>query len=57
MSKRDDPQVKVRIPRDLKQWIDEQAEANRSTLNSEVVRALRERRERCLQEPGEQYIG
>ena len=46
MAKKDDPQFKLRIPAELKAWLDEQAEKNRSSLSSEVVRSIRERRER-----------
>lgn len=50
-SKRDAAQIKLRLPQDLKQWVGQQAELNRSTQNSEVVRAVRERKERCEQRP------
>ena len=46
MSKRDDPQFKLRLPVELNDWIARQAEKNRSTKNSEIVRSIRERRER-----------
>ena len=41
-----DPQVNMRIPADLKSWIQAQSLKNGSSQNSEVVRALRERKER-----------
>lgn len=36
-------QLKIRLPNDLKAWLEEQAKINESTQNSEVVRAIRER--------------
>lgn len=36
-------QIKIRLPHDLKAWLEEQAKTNESTQNSEVVRAIRER--------------
>ena len=33
----------VRLPRDVKRWIEEQANRNTSTQNSEIVRSIRER--------------
>nr|WP_093015450.1 Arc family DNA-binding protein [Roseivivax halotolerans] len=36
----------LRIPEDLKAWIEDQANKNGSSMNSEIVRALRERAER-----------
>lgn len=39
-------QAKVRLPTDLKEWIAAQSQINRSSQNSEVVRAVRERKER-----------
>lgn len=44
-----DPQLKVRIPRDLHSWIKQEAATNRSTISSEVVRAIRERHDRVTQ--------
>lgn len=46
MAKKDDPQVKLRLPVELNDWIARQAEKNRSTKNSEIVRSIHERRER-----------
>jgi hypothetical protein len=34
------------LPHPDKAWIEEQAEANCTSLNSEVIRAIRERRQR-----------
>lgn len=36
-------QMKVRVPTDVKQWLQMQATLNRSSQSSEIVRALRER--------------
>ena len=38
--------IALRLPSDLKDWIAQQAEANGSSQNSEIIRALRERMER-----------
>lgn len=47
---RSDSQVNWRIPCDLKEWIDQQAELNRSSKSSELTRAVRERKERVESE-------
>lgn len=39
-------QLQLRLPPDLKSWIEEQAEANAASQNSEIVRAIRERMRR-----------
>lgn len=39
-------QIKIRLPNELKAWLEEQAKTNESTQNSEVVRAIRERMSR-----------
>lgn len=46
MSKKGDTQFKLRLPIELKSWLDRQAELNRSSKGSEVVRCIRERKER-----------
>ncbi|WP_411887343.1 Arc family DNA-binding protein [Hydrocarboniphaga effusa] len=46
MSKKDDPQFKLRLPPDLKEWIDQQSQINRSSKSSEIIRSVRERMER-----------
>jgi ribosome-binding protein aMBF1 (putative translation factor) len=43
---RNDPQIALRLPQDLKDWVEEEARRNGSSQNSEVVRALRERQSR-----------
>lgn len=38
--------ITVRLPVDLRAWIEEQAERNGASQNSEVIRAIRERMDR-----------
>jgi Arc/MetJ-type ribon-helix-helix transcriptional regulator len=52
---RNDPQIALRLPQDLKDWVEEEARRNGSSQNSEVVRALRERMERASRTDGEGY--
>ena len=40
------PQQIIRLPHDVKAFVDDQAERYGSSQNSEIVRALRERMER-----------
>jgi hypothetical protein len=47
MSNRDLPKIVVRLPRDVKFWLIEQAAENASSQTSEIVRAVRERMLRC----------
>lgn len=42
----DRAQLQIRLPRDLKEWIADQAEKNASSQNSEIIRAVRDRMER-----------
>lgn len=42
MSKRDDPQLRVRIPQDLKDALEKAAKENDRTLTAEITRRLRE---------------
>lgn len=46
---RGDEQINIRVPTDLRSWLMEQKEKNRSSLTSEVVRAIQERKDRCEQ--------
>lgn len=46
------PQIKVRLPADVKAWIEQQAEKNASSQNSEIVRCIRQRMERDSQSQG-----
>ena len=41
--------IAIRLPSDLKEWIECEASANGSSQNSEVIRAIRERMERLTQ--------
>lgn len=43
-------QINVRIPVDLREWLKDQQARNRSSLTSEVVRAVRERKDRVERE-------
>jgi len=38
--------MQLRLPAELKDWLRDQASTNSSSLNSEVIRAIRERIER-----------
>lgn len=40
-----DPQVNIRLPFQLRSWIRREAKRNGSTQTSEIVRAIRERKE------------
>lgn len=40
----------LRMPADIKRWIEEQARKNGSSQNSEIIRAIRERMERVKAE-------
>jgi len=42
--------MQLRLPDDLKDWVKQQAEKNRSSQNSEVIRAIRDRMERTNNE-------
>lgn len=42
----DRSQILLRVPRDLKSWVEAQAEINGSSQNSEIIRAIRERMNR-----------
>ena len=39
-------QLKIRLPADVKEWIERQTAKNASTQNSEIVRSIRERMDR-----------
>jgi hypothetical protein len=43
MNNRSLPKIVVRLPRDVKDWLAEQAAENASSQGSEIVRAVRER--------------
>lgn len=42
-----DPQLRIRLPPDIKAWLTAEAARNGASQNSEIVRALRERMERA----------
>ena len=48
MSSRDLPKIIIRLPKDVKNWLLEQAAENASSQSSEIVRALRERMARHM---------
>lgn len=37
--------MQLRLPADLKTWVQKQANANASSQNSEIIRAVRQRKE------------
>ena len=48
-------QMKIRLPADLKAFVADQADRYGNTLNSEIVRAVRERMERTTPATGNSY--
>lgn len=44
--KQNDPQMRIRLPVDVKRWLELEAERNLRTQNSEIVRFIRDRMER-----------
>jgi Arc/MetJ-type ribon-helix-helix transcriptional regulator len=46
-----DPQMQVRLPSDLMAWIEQQAQTNGCSKNSEIVRAVRQRMEAAQDGP------
>lgn len=42
----DKSQLKIRLPKDVKEWLERQAKLNGSSQTSEVLRCIRERAER-----------
>ncbi|PIJ50647.1 DNA-binding protein [Erwinia sp. OLTSP20] len=53
MSKRDDPQLRVRIPQELKDALEKTAADNDRTLTAEITRRLRE----SLEQDGVTFYG
>ena len=43
----DSMRVRVTVPREVRQWLEETARYNGGTLSAEVVRSIRERMERA----------
>lgn len=41
--KRTDPQMRIRLPADVKRWLEQQAAKNVRTQNAEIVVAIREK--------------
>jgi len=52
--KRSDPTIHIRVPAEVRAWLEEQCAYYGSSHASEVVRALRERMERKVQQKREQ---
>lgn len=50
MSTKNTPQIGVRMPPDVREWLEEAARENLRSLNAEVVLALREKMQRSLVE-------
>jgi Arc-like DNA binding domain len=46
MNSREKPKIMIRVPKELKAWLSEQAAHNASSQTSEIVRAVRERMNR-----------
>jgi hypothetical protein len=42
-----DPQIKIRLPIEVKAWISEQAHRNGASQNSEIIRSIRDRMDRA----------
>lgn len=53
------PQFRLRCPPEVKKWLDKEADRNGASLNSEILRALRERMDRDagLGKGGDQTAG
>ncbi|MFH1558512.1 MAG: Arc family DNA-binding protein [Pseudomonadota bacterium] len=41
------PRFMLRLPPDLKRWVDAQAKHNGASINSEIIRSVRERMDRA----------
>jgi len=41
------PRFMLRLPPDLKRWVDAEAERNGASINSEIIRSVRERMDRA----------
>lgn len=41
--KRSDPQMRIRLPVDVKKWLEKEASRNMRTQNAELVMAIREK--------------
>jgi hypothetical protein len=52
-----DPQLRIRLPKELKDWIEEGAQRNGRSINSEVVVRLKEIMEAEKKKPQEQAVG
>lgn len=52
-TQRDWPKLMLRLPPEIKVWIEEQATKHATSQNSEIVRSVRERMERSKPTTGE----
>lgn len=50
---RNAPQLVLRLPPELKQWLEEQAQANHRSLNGEALVALEQYRKQQSKDPDE----
>lgn len=41
-------QIKLRVPPEMREWIERQAGRNGASLNSEIIRCIRERMDRMV---------
>lgn len=48
MSQADWPRFMLRLPPDLKRWVDAEAKRNGASQNSEVIRCIRDRMDRIV---------
>lgn len=46
-------QIKLRVPPEMKDWIERQAGRNGASLNSEIIRCIRERMDRLVNDTTE----
>lgn len=53
MQNRAMPKIMVRLPADVKEWLERQAEKHAGSQGSEIVRAIRERMDRVAVEEAE----
>ena len=52
--KRTDPQMRIRLPDDVKLWLEKSAQSHMRTQNAEIVMALRQQMEKEMPTPAGQ---
>jgi len=57
MSQAEWPRFMLRLPPDLKAWVGVEAERNGASINSEIVRSVRERKDRSAANMGAENKG